>query len=78
MNLSDANVSLALDLQKFLLHLVGINMLETTGNSAIKVSHTLKIVTFEEKKLHKALKEKQLSHRVPLGKFARNIDDSYS
>ncbi len=55
MYLSDANVSLALDLQKFLLHLVGINMLETTGNSAIEVSHTLKIVTFEEKKLHKAL-----------------------
>lgn len=65
MNLSDANVSLALDLQKFLLHLVGINMLETTGNSAIEVSHTLKIVTFEEKKLHKAfLREAAQSSRT--------------
>lgn len=38
--LSDANVSLAFNLQKFLLHLIGINVFKTAGNSAIEVSYT--------------------------------------
>jgi hypothetical protein len=55
MNLSDANVSLALDLQQFLLHLVGINVLETAGNSTVKVSHTFKLRYLKKKKLRKVL-----------------------
>lgn len=38
--LSDANISFALNLQKLLFHLIGINVLKTAGNSAVEITYT--------------------------------------